>query len=98
MTGQISIEIIDTNTVCVDMGVPNLSPEALPFIADQAPCLNQNSFLVAHALGESELDLVSMGNPHAVMLVDDADSANVDTLGPLLELSLIHISEPTRPL
>ena len=26
-----------------------------------------------------------MGNPHAVMLVDDIDNANVDILGPLLE-------------
>ena len=93
MTGEISIEVIDETTVCVDMGVPNLSPEALPFITDQAPCLNQNSFLVAHALGESELDLVSMGNPHAVMLVDDADSANGDILGPLLES---HTSFPDR--
>ena len=93
MTGEISIEVIDATTVCVDMGVPNLSPESLSFIADQAPCLNQNSFLVAHALGESELNLVSMGNPHAVILVDDTDNANVDILGPLLES---HTSFPDR--
>ena len=93
MTGEISIEVIDASTVCVDMGVPNLSPDELPFVTDQAPYLNENSFIVSHSLGESELSLVAMGNPHAVMLVDDMANAKVETLGALLES---HASFPNR--
>ena len=93
LNGELNIEVIDASTVCVDMGVPNLSPEALPFVTDQAPCLNENSFIVSHSLGESELSLVAMGNPHAVMLVDDMANAKVETLGALLES---HASFPNR--
>ena len=97
MTGELTIEIIDASTVCVDMGVPNLSPESLPFIADQAPCLNQNSFLVAHALGESELNLVSMGNPHAIVFVDDVDALDLATVRSAPFILPLH-TEAHKPL
>ena len=42
---------------------------------------------------EWQVTCVSMGNPHAVMLVDDIDNDNVDILGPLLES---HTSFPDR--
>ena len=32
-----------------------------------------------------DISVVSMGNPHGVLLVDDVDEAEVDVLGPLLE-------------
>ena len=32
-----------------------------------------------------DVSLVSMGNPHCVLLVDDVASAEVDTLGPIIE-------------
>jgi diaminopimelate epimerase len=49
--------------------------------------------LVPRALGQFELwplagvelAVLSMGNPHAVMRVDDVDAAPVATLGPLIE-------------
>lgn len=41
----------------------------------------------AICVGENELTPVSVGNPHAVIFVGDADSAPVDTLGPEIEHS-----------
>lgn len=38
-------------------------------------------------VGDTELTPVSVGNPHAVIFVPDADSAPVDTLGPKIEHS-----------
>ncbi|MEW6353586.1 MAG: diaminopimelate epimerase [Pseudomonadota bacterium] len=67
--------------VTVDMGVPRLSPRDIPFVAD-AEAL---SYAVRVAEQEVRLSVVSMGNPHAVLRVDDVTRAPVATLGPLLE-------------
>jgi diaminopimelate epimerase len=68
-------------SVTVNMGAPVLEPARVPFLAEgRAP---------AHALevaGRSlEVGVVSMGNPHAVLLVDDVDTAPVEELGPAIE-------------
>lgn len=75
--GTITIEILDDNRVSVDMGSANFSPTALPFIADT----KAEQYLVAHALGESSIGAVSIGNPHAIIQVDNIDSAPLDTVG-----------------
>ena len=67
--------------VTVDMGVPNFTPESLPFGSDVE--LDRYSLVLN---GEKvDIGAVSMGNPHAVMLVDDVATAPVDSLGPILE-------------
>jgi diaminopimelate epimerase len=67
--------------VTVDMGAPRFAPADIPFVAD-APAL-------AYALqvGETSIDIsaLSMGNPHAVQVVDDVDDAPVAERGPLIE-------------
>ncbi len=79
--GDITLNITDQGQVQVDMGVPRLSPQDIPFQADA------ESVSYDLALAEQTLDIsaVSMGNPHAVLLVNKVDSAPVDTLGPLIE-------------
>ncbi|WP_372740004.1 diaminopimelate epimerase [Neptunomonas sp.] len=79
--GKALLTIRADNQVEVDMGAPVLSPAAIPFIADgQAAVypLDVNNQRV-------QISAVSMGNPHAVLVVDDADHAPVETLGPALE-------------
>jgi diaminopimelate epimerase len=63
------------------MGAPDFEPAAVPFLAGaRAPTYRID------VGGESvELQAVSMGNPHAVIVVDDVVSAPVGRLGPLLE-------------
>lgn len=79
--GVIELRIGRDGWVTVDMGVPELNPPAIPFAADSLQLVypvEVNGQLV-------ELSVVSMGNPHGVLLVDDVDTAPVETLGPLLE-------------
>jgi diaminopimelate epimerase len=80
-SGLIVLNLQDDGQVCVNMGVPDLLPASLPFEAD--------------AQAESyELDVrgkiysiaaVSMGNPHAILCVDDVKTAPIGELGPLIE-------------
>ncbi|WP_432723808.1 diaminopimelate epimerase [Jeongeupia wiesaeckerbachi] len=67
--------------VTVDMGAPRLVPVEIPFVAD--------ADAVIHALdvnGESVgITVVSMGNPHAVQVVDDVDNGAVERLGAAIE-------------
>jgi diaminopimelate epimerase len=67
--------------VRIDMGAPRFSPQDIPFEAAQ-----QADVYAIELDGEiCEVSVVSMGNPHAVMLVDDIERADVGRLGPLLE-------------
>jgi len=88
MSGIIEPTLEDDGRVTVDMGAPVLAPEQVPF---------DPSGLVSKAEGEDALwpldvdgkttwiSVVSMGNPHAVQLVADAEAAPVLTDGPLIE-------------
>jgi diaminopimelate epimerase len=67
--------------VTVELGVPNFDPGSLPFIVDR----EQATYAVDVAGESVDLRVVSVGNPHAVIEVDDVESAPVEHLGPLLE-------------
>jgi len=66
----------------VDMGVPSFQPSDLPFIADQQ-ALNYSLDLPNNE--QIEISAVSMGNPHAVIIVDNIDNADVARLGAMIE-------------
>ena len=82
--------------VTVDMGAPAFEPSALPFDpAGLTPRL-ENGFALwpLQAAGRDvEVAVLSMGNPHAVLRVDDVAAAPVSTLGPLIES---HADFPRR--
>ncbi|EGK13241.1 diaminopimelate epimerase [Desmospora sp. 8437] len=69
-------------SICVDMGRPILE-------ADRVPVALEGERVVAHPvkIGEESFRFtaVSMGNPHAVIFVDDAAAFPVETWGPRLE-------------
>ena len=84
MNRRLRLKLQDDGRVTVDMGAPVFSPAALPFDpAGLAPRI-ENGFELWPLEGV-ELGVVSMGNPHAVQRVADADAAPVATLGPRLE-------------
>ncbi len=93
--GVIGIDIVDRDHVRVDMGVPELEAEKVPFTrAEQARVSNDvhghsqangEYYQLAHSEGNSIISIASMGNPHGVLIVDDVDTAPVETLGPILE-------------
>ena len=79
--GIIVPEIVDGGEVRVDMGMPRFAAAAVPFIGG-----NDDVVQPLDVAGETiAVSVVSMGNPHAVQVVSDVDSAPVVTQGPLLE-------------
>lgn len=79
--GRAVLKIREDRQVEVNMGAPRLKPADVPFDADA-----QGATYPISVDGEEYLiSAVSMGNPHGVLLVDDVDTAPVETLGPKLE-------------
>jgi diaminopimelate epimerase len=85
----ITLTLRDDGQVTVNMGAPIFGPAEIPFIADT----RQKSYALQVNNHVASVAAVSMGNPHAVMLVDDVEIANVAELGPLIES---HTSFPQR--
>jgi len=91
MKGVIGLEVTKEEQVVVDMGPAWLQPAEIPADLARAKARHATAIgggtvaVVDTALGERELTLVSMGNPHGVMRVDDVVSAPVEALGPVLE-------------
>lgn len=79
--GPLSLLVEDDGRVRVDMGAPRFAPGALPFDAAEDRPLHPLEVDGEHL----EVGVVSMGNPHAVLRVDDVDTAPVERLGPALE-------------
>ncbi|MBE4245522.1 diaminopimelate epimerase [Vibrio parahaemolyticus] len=79
--GKMILDVEDDGEVTVNMGVPEFEPNKIPFKAKQ----KEKTYIMR--VGDKTLfcGAVSMGNPHVVTVVDDVDTADVDTLGPLLE-------------
>jgi len=69
------------DAVEIDIGVPRFEPADIPFLADRsAP-----AYRLQIGPERFEVGVVSMGNPHAVLCVDDIESARVRELGPAVQ-------------
>ncbi|MFC3608167.1 diaminopimelate epimerase [Stutzerimonas tarimensis] len=79
--GVIELELRQDGQVRVDMGPPRLVPADIPFDAAEEAL----SYPLQVDGQTVELAAVSMGNPHAVIRVDDVDTAAVHELGPQIE-------------
>ena len=80
-SGLMGLTLEDDGQVTVDMGEPRLRPADIPFVAHgraQTYRLQVND-------RELEIAALSMGNPHAVLQVDDINQAPVEHLGPAIE-------------
>jgi diaminopimelate epimerase len=88
MSGVIRPRLEDDGRISVDMGAPIFDPERVPFDPAGLPSKQQSAATLWNiSLGADarEFVVLSMGNPHAVQLVDDVDSAPVSEEGPLIE-------------
>ncbi len=81
--GRIILKLEENHDVTVDMGAPILEPQKIPFQADEI----KSSYQLAIGNKTISVGVVSMGNPHAVLLVDDVDTADVEELGPAIQNS-----------
>jgi len=80
-TGKIELSMLADGQVTVNMGLARLNPVDIPFIADA----QSTSYALDVDGKQVDIGAVSLGNPHAVLLVDDVDSAPVASMGPLIE-------------
>ena len=80
-SGLISPRLEDDGRVTVNMGAPIFDNARIPFTSDSAELIQ------ALALGDDSVQItaLSMGNPHAVQVVEDVERAPVATQGPLIE-------------
>jgi diaminopimelate epimerase len=92
MAGIITPRLEDDGSVTVDMGAPVLEPARVPFDSQGLDGVAQGRDilwpLTVRARGAEQTVLVStvsMGNPHAVQVVDDVDTAPVLETGPQIE-------------
>ncbi len=79
--GVMIMRLKDKGLVQVNMGEPELAPEEIPFQAEKQ-ALSYQIEVDGKALA---IGVVSMGNPHAVLHVEDVACAPVAQLGPVLE-------------
>jgi len=92
LAGIIEPQLTADGRVTVDMGRPQFDPARVPFDASGlAPVAQGSGQKWPLALEEQAPEatvlvaVVSMGNPHAVQLVDDVDTAPVAQVGALVE-------------
>ncbi|KFZ37737.1 diaminopimelate epimerase [Shewanella mangrovi] len=78
--GKMLLKLEKNGSVTVNMGVPVLEPNAVPFKAKKA----EKTYLLQAGAQNFLCGVVSMGNPHCVIEVDDTTNTDVDTLGALL--------------
>lgn len=67
--------------VKLDMGIPRFEPREIPFLADE----RASGYRVQVGANRLEIGVVSIGNPHAVIRVDDCEAAPVEELGPAIQ-------------
>ena len=80
-SGIITLMLQDDGQVTVNMGAPRFTPAQIPFEAEQQAV----SYELPLADETITISAISMGNPHAVMLVDNVHTAEVASLGPQIE-------------
>lgn len=88
-TSRMNLKLLDDGRVRVDMGRPVFDPAMIPFIADT----DQGPHRLEAGGRSLEFDVLSMGNPHAVTLVDELDDFDVPGIGAAIER---HPSFPER--
>jgi diaminopimelate epimerase len=85
----LDLHLLPDGRVRVDMGCPVFDPSSVPFdtsgLQPRSAGSSQLWPLDLGPLGRPELAVLSMGNPHAVLWVDDVDSAPVLQWGPQIE-------------
>lgn len=70
--------------ITVDMGAPVTDPEKIPVIAGKACEAVIDEPIVIQGK-EYRMTCVSMGNPHAVVFVEDTEAVDIEKTGPLFE-------------
>ncbi len=86
---SLALSLTEDGRVFAGLGAPRFAPAEVPFEANET----QDQYTLDVQGQSLSIGALSMGNPHAILMVDDCDAAPVSTLGPLLEA---HTRFPER--
>lgn len=86
---SLALSLTEDGRVFAGLGAPRFAPAEVPFQADET----QDQYTLDVQGQSLPIGALSMGNPHAILMVDDCDAAPVSMLGPLLEA---HTRFPER--
>ena len=81
-TIKVTVKDGKVETARVNMGAPILEPAKIPVALEGDSVIDREVSVEGNTVN---ITCVSMGNPHAILFVDDAENAPVHTLGPVLE-------------
>ncbi len=81
LSSRMLLRILPDGNVSVDMGPAVFAPARIPFDAEREADL----YSLTVDGDNLEISALSMGNPHAVLMVTDVDTAPVERLGPVIE-------------
>ncbi|MFT5117835.1 MAG: diaminopimelate epimerase [Kiritimatiellia bacterium] len=79
--GRMSLQVQKDNLISVDMGVPILEPAAIPFRTNQ----RQTTYPLQLSDRVITISAISMGNPHAVTVVENVATALIASQGAEIE-------------
>lgn len=79
---ELTVENGKVKSVTVDMGSPVVKADAIPVVFPKDQLINEPVEIGGRTYN---ITCVSMGNPHAVVFVDDVDNLALETIGPLFE-------------
>ena len=80
-SGNIVLYLERDGQVTVNMGMPNFKPDAIPLQAQK----QEKTYIIRDNEQTFFVGVVSMGNPHCVIMVDDVDEYDVLGVGERLE-------------
>lgn len=80
----LDLTVVDgkVKTVRVNMGSPILEPNLIPVVSDKDKFINE---VVSVDGKEYNMTCVSMGNPHAIVYVDNTENLPIEEIGPKFE-------------
>lgn len=84
--GLIELILTETGLVRVNMGQPALDPTTLPYQGPPEPD-QTHTVVLETPNGARSFGLISMGNPHAVTVVDSVDATAVSDIGQAIQNS-----------
>lgn len=87
LTHILEMHIEENGQVRANMGIPQLEPDAIPFVdtTETTKKATQIRYPLPIEGHHIFVTVVGLGNPHAVLVVEDSEKAPVETWGPLLQ-------------
>ena len=82
LTLDINLEDGEPKSFKVNMGLASFIPEKIPMISDSSEAINEEITVDGETI---ELTAVNVGNPHAIIFVDNVDEVDIDKFGPAIE-------------